>query len=173
VVEDDDCAVVNGQGSEGSLQLVAVGYAGDRIIGRPIGLDQAKARRPVAHPASLRMAGAHEQLVRPCFEASRVSELRKALPDPQQGMLRRVLGQVSVAKDSMRHRLQPRPVDDHKRGERLLIPSLSRHHELGIHPSPHGAPVNAGVISRYVRVEERDSSNFSANQIAAGAMRHT
>jgi hypothetical protein len=44
VVEDYDRSMVDGQGSERSLQLVAVDYAGERIIGRPIGLDQAKTR---------------------------------------------------------------------------------------------------------------------------------
>jgi hypothetical protein len=147
VVEDDDRAVVDGQGSERSLQLVAIGDIGERINGRSIGLGQAKAWRPMPHAARLGVASAHEQLVRPCLEARWIPELRQALPDLQQGLLRRVFGQFAVAKDSVRHRLQPSSVDDDKGGERLLISSLSRHHELGIHPSPHGAPVSAGVTS--------------------------
>ena len=87
-------------------------------------------------------------------------ELRQALPDLQQGLLRRVFGQFAVAAISVRHRLQPSSVDDDKGGERLLISSLSRHHELGIHPSPHGAPVSAGVTSVGKVARSRHFFNF-------------
>jgi hypothetical protein len=99
----------------------------------------------MAHAASLGVAGAHEQLIRPCLEAGRVAELRQALPDPQQGLLRRILGKFAVPKDAMCHCLEPPSVGDDKRGEGFLISSLSRHHQLGIHPSPRGALVNASV----------------------------
>ena len=101
----------------------------------------------MAHAARFGVAGAHQQLVRPRLEAGWVSELRQAPPDPQQGLLRGVLGQLAVAEDALRNGLQPPSVHDDKPGERLLIPSLCRHHELGIHPSPHGAPVEPGVTS--------------------------
>jgi hypothetical protein len=53
----------------------------------------------------------------------------------------------------MGHGLEPPAVGDDKHRKGLFIPALSRHHEVGIHPSPHGAPVAAGVISPYVRLQ--------------------
>ena len=61
----------------------------------------------MARLASLGVAGAHEEPVRPGFKAGRVAQLRKIPPDVQERLLRRVLGEIGVAQDPERHRMEP------------------------------------------------------------------
>ena len=88
-------------------------------------------------PACLGVAGAHEEPVRPGVKARRVAELRKVPPDGEQRLLRRVLGEVDVAQDPVRHRVEPVADGDGEAREGLLVTVLRPDHEICIHALPH------------------------------------
>ncbi len=87
-------------------------------------------------PATLGVAGAHEEPVRPGLEAGRVAELRKVLPDGQQRLLRRILGEIDVAQDPVRHRVEPATDGDGEAREGLFVTVLGADHEIGVHVHP-------------------------------------
>jgi hypothetical protein len=86
-----------------------------------------------AGPAALGVAGAHEEPVRPGVEARRVAELRKVPPDGEQRLLRRILGEVGVAQDPVRHRVEAVARGDGEAREGLLVTTLRPSDEFGIH----------------------------------------
>ena len=100
-----------------------------------IGRKETDVRRPAAGPASLGVAGAHEEPVRPGVKARRVAELRKVSPDGQQRLLARILGKVGVAQDPERHRVESVARGDGEAREGLLVPVLRPSDQLGIHVS--------------------------------------
>jgi hypothetical protein len=94
-----------------------------------------ESRRPFACSAGLCVAGAYEKPIRPGLKACRVAQLRKVPPDAQQRLLRRVFGEVEVAKDPMRYCVEPATDGHGEAREGLLITALCLHHEFGIHAS--------------------------------------
>src|SRR5688572_30101382 len=82
VMENHHCPMVDGKPPEAALELVAID---DRVQAlrnlRQISRKQSDVRRPVAGSASLGVAGAHEEPVRPGVKARRVAELWKVSPD--------------------------------------------------------------------------------------------
>ena len=88
-----------------------------------------------ASPASLGVAGAHEEPVRPGVKARRVAQLREVSPDVQQRLLRRVLGKVDVAQDPVRHRMEPIAHGHGEARESPFVTVLRSNHEFGIHAS--------------------------------------
>ena len=62
-----------------------------------------------------------------------VAELREVLPDAQQRLLRRILGEVDDAQDPARHCEEPVRNSEGKVGIRRLVTSLGSNHEIGIH----------------------------------------
>jgi hypothetical protein len=100
VVQDHHRSVVEGEAAKAALELVAVDDRGQPIgPGRLVSRQESKVRCPATLLASLRIAGAKEDAIRPSLEAGRVAELRKVLPDAQQRVLRRVLGEIDVTQD--------------------------------------------------------------------------
>ena len=92
-------------------------------------------RHPVPGPATLGVAGAHEEPVRPGVKARRVAELGQVPPDREQRLLRRVLGEIGVAQDPVRHRMEPVAHGDGEAREGPFVTALCESHELGIHPT--------------------------------------
>ena len=94
---------------------------------------------PALHPLGLGVAGVDEQAIRPGIEPLRVTESRQLLPDPNEGLLRGVLGEVSVAQDPVGHLLVVAVCRLGDLGEGRLVPLLRSHHEAWIHvPSAAG-----------------------------------
>src|SRR5215217_5969416 len=95
VVEDHDRPMIKRQAPEAALELVAIndpletGISAFFVDGQ-----HPEVRRPATLLPALRVAGVHEEPVRPGVETSRVVELRKVLPDREQRLLRRVVGKV-------------------------------------------------------------------------------
>ncbi len=142
--------MVDGQSPEAALELVAID---DRARAPPrrrlIDRQEAKVRRPVAGPAALGVAGAHEEPVRPGVKARRVAELGKVSPDGQQRLLRRILGEVGVAQDPVRHRVEPVADGDGEAREGLLVTALRPDHQIGVHAPSAAAPRWTRALTRY------------------------
>jgi hypothetical protein len=60
-------------------------------------------------------------------------ELREALPDRQQRLLCRILGEIDVAQDPARHGKEPIGGPGRQEGVRPLVTVLCSNHEVGIH----------------------------------------
>ena len=116
-------------------------------------------------PAGLGVAGAHEEPVRPGVKARRVAELRKVPPDGQQRLLRRVLGEVDVAQDPVRHRVEPVAGGDGEAREGLLVTVLCPDHEIGIHALPPMSAGRSGAFTRYGASLARRDAIFAARAI--------
>ena len=146
VVQHHHRAMVDGEPPEAALELVAIDDRAQAIRHRRlVGRQEAEVRRPAARPASLGVAGAHEEPVRPGVEASRVAELRKVPPDGEQRLLRRVLGEVDVAQDPVRDRVESVAHGDGEAREGLLVTALRPSDQLGIHAaSASTAPGGSG-----------------------------
>ena len=84
VVEDHHCPMVDGKPAEAALELVAIDDRAQVLPGRRVGRQDVEVGRPLPGPASLGVAGAHEEPVRPGVKARRVAEPRKVLPDGEQ-----------------------------------------------------------------------------------------
>ena len=67
------------------------------------------------------------------LEATWIAELRKVLPDGEQRLLRRVLGDIEVAQDPARHGQEPIGDLGGKDRVRLLVTALGPDHEIGVH----------------------------------------
>ena len=127
-------SVIDGKPSEAALELIAVDDGVKPIPHhRLVSRQETKVRCPATFLPALGIAGAHEEPIRPGLEASRVAELREVLPDGQQRLLRRVLGEVDVAQDPARHGEEPIREPGGKEGIRLPVTSLGSSHEIGIH----------------------------------------
>jgi hypothetical protein len=103
VVQDHHRAMIKGQAAKAALELIAID---DRALvalhGRLVRRHQPEVGRPATLLPTLGIAGVHEEPVRPGIEACRVAKLRKSLPDGEQRLLRRVLGEIDVAQDPAR-----------------------------------------------------------------------
>ena len=132
------------------LELIAVDD-GAEPVRRPrlVGRKQAEVGRPATFLPALGVAGAHEEPVRPGLEAGRVAELRKVLPDAQQRLLRRILGEVEVAQDPARHGKVPIGDLGRKEGVRLLVTSLSSITRSVSMPLPHDGIGSDRCFIRY------------------------
>jgi hypothetical protein len=75
----------------------------------------------------------HEEPVRPRLEAGGVAELREVLPDGEQRLLRRVLGEVHVTQNPARHGKEPIGDVAGKEGVCPLVTALGPDHDVGIH----------------------------------------
>ena len=115
----------------------------------------------MAVPASLGIAGAHEEPVRPGVEARRVAELREVAPDGEQRLLRRVLGEIEVAQNSVRDRVEPIPDGNGKAREGLFVAALRSSHEIGIHASPLPAGSHQPAARRVWVLPSRKRLNLS------------
>ena len=172
-MQHHDRAMVDGEAAEAALELVAIGDRGQALRPRRlIGRQEAKGRRPLAGPASLGVAGAHEEPVRPGVKARRVAELRKVSPDAQQRLLRRILGEVDIAQDPVRHRVEPVAARDGEAREGLLVAVLRPDHECGIHvPFRAMRRHGLGAVNGYGQAIRRDDSMFAADvAISSSAM---
>ena len=111
-------------------------------------------------PAGLGVAGAHEEPVRPGVKARRVAELGKVPPDGEQRLLRRVLGEVDVAQDPVRHRVEAVAHGDGEAREGLLVPVLRPSDQLGIHVFRHVAARSIRTFTPYGRSRRPGDSIF-------------
>ena len=128
----------------GLARLVAVGHGTGAVrMARTIGRKQAHVRSPCVGAAALGVAGAHEEPIRPGIEACRIAQLREVTPDGQQRLLRGVLGEIEVAQNSMRHRVEPIARGHGKACEGLFVATLCSSHEIGVHALFRGGPVFA------------------------------
>jgi hypothetical protein len=136
-VKHDHRAVVERETSEGSLELVAIDDRLEFALCRRVDIRQdTHDGPPSAFTTALGVAGAHEEPVRPGFETRRVAEGRKVPPDAQQRLLRRVLCQVDVAQDPVRHGMETVAGSDGQAREGLFVTPLRSGHQLGIHALP-------------------------------------
>ena len=81
---------------------------------------------------ALGVAGVHESR----YDAASmggVTELREVLPDGEQRLLRRVLGEVHVTQDPACHGKEPIGDVAGKEGVCLLVTALGPDHDVGIH----------------------------------------
>ena len=124
--------------------------------------------RPAALLPALGVAGAHEDPVRPGLEAGRFAELREVLPDGEQRLLRRVLGEVDVAQDPARHGEEP--VGDLRGDEGVgpLVAVLGPDHEVDFHAS-------SACRHRSVRCRSQGMGEWSAGdgECSIGSARMT
>jgi hypothetical protein len=74
-----------------------------------------------------------EQPVRPAIELGWFFEAADVPPDVEEGLLRRVLGQMTVAEDAVGHPVQTGVVGNRQRLERLLVALLRLDHEVLVH----------------------------------------
>ena len=151
VVQDHHRTVFDGEPPEAALELVAIDDRAQAIRRhRLIGREEAHVRGPATGSAALGVAGAHEEPIRPGVKARRVAELRKVSPDVEQRLLRGVLGEVGVAQDPVRHRMEPIADGHGEAGEGPFVAALRSNHEFGIHaPSACGGPIQIGALIRY------------------------
>jgi hypothetical protein len=145
-MKDHYRTVIDGKSPETALELVPIEDRAQAVRHvRLIGRQQSDVRRPVTCPASLGVAGAHEEPVRPGVKARRVAELRQVPPDGQQRLLRRILGKIGVAQNSLRHRVESVARGDGKAREGLLVTVLGPSDQIGIHvSSAESDPVDPG-----------------------------
>ncbi len=134
VVQDHHRTMVDGETPKASLELIAMS---DQVepIGRNrfVNRQQPKVGAPAVCLPALGVAGAHEESIRPGVEARRVAELRKVLPDVQQRLLRRVLGEVGVAQNPVSHRMEPVSEGHSKARECPFVAVLRAYHKTGVH----------------------------------------
>ena len=122
VVQHHHRAMVDRQAAEAALELVAIDDRAQVVVRDGlVHRQQPEVRRPAALFPALGVAGAHEEPVRPGLEAGRVAELREVLPDGEQRLLRRVLGEIEVAQDPARHGKEPIGDLGGDEGVRLLV----------------------------------------------------
>jgi hypothetical protein len=76
-----------------------------------------------------------EEPIRPGVEARRVAKLREITPDGEQRLLRRVLGELDVAQNPVRHRMEPIARRNGEAREGRFVAVLCSRHEIGIHAS--------------------------------------
>ena len=156
--------MIDGKPAKGALQLVAIDDQVELVRRRRRPRQQAQVRRPLSSPATLGVAGAHEDPVRPGVKARRVAELADVPPDAQQRLLRRILGEIGVTQDPVCHRMEPIAHGDSEAREGLLIAMLHSNHEFGIHhPSP-SAPRISGRSLAYEPRPVRNDSIFAATR---------
>jgi hypothetical protein len=116
----------------------------------------------VAFLPALGVAGAHEEPIRPGVEARRVAELRKVPPDGEQRLLRRVLGKLDVAQNSMRDGVEPITGGHGKAREGLFVATLCSSHKIGIHALFRGPVIRSGrPFTRYGRTVAGRHSIFA------------
>ena len=163
VVQHHHRAMIDGEPPEAALELVAIDDRARAIrLHRLIGGKQSHVRRPVVASATLGVAGAHEEPIRPGVEARRIAELGEVTPDGEQRLLRRVLGEFDVAQDPVRHRMEPVAHGDGEAREGLFVAVLCACHEIGIHASSVRAGINSGrPFTRYGRTGRGQDSIFT------------
>ncbi len=136
MVQDDHRAVVDGQPPEPSFQLIAIDDGVDAPgLHRLVSRQEAQVGRPRAGLAPLGVAGTHQEPIRPGLEAGRVAQGGKVTPDGQQRLLRGVLGEIGIAQDPERHRMEPIADGDGEAHECLLVAALRSCHEMDVHAS--------------------------------------
>ena len=109
---------------------------------------------------ALGVAGAHEDPVRPGVKVRRVAQSREVPPDAQQRLLRRVLGEVGVAQDPVRHRVEAISHGDGEAREGLLVAALCAPHEIDVHVPPWRHRI-LPALERYGHGGLRDDSIFT------------
>ena len=163
VVQDHHRTMVDGESTEATLELVAIDDRARRIhLHRLIRGKQAKVRRPGSFPAPFGVAGAHEEPVRPGVEARRIAKLWKVPPDGEQRLLRRVLGELKIAQNSVRDCMEPIPHGQGEAREGLFVAVLRSSHEIGVHRLFHCEPTMdvAGPFTLYGQQRRRQDSIF-------------
>lgn len=80
--------------------------------------------------------GVDEQPIQPGFEPVRIPQAGKGSPRVEQGPLRRVLGQVRVAQDPSRNRMELIADTSDQCVERRLVAVHGLLDELPLHPLP-------------------------------------
>jgi hypothetical protein len=86
--------------------------------------------------------------------------VREVSPDGQQCLLRGALGEVGVAQDPVRHRMQPIAGGNGQARERLLVSILRTTHQIGLQGPSRWRPIGPGVI-RYGCVDAGGDSIFA------------
>jgi hypothetical protein len=120
-------SVVDRQTAKAALELLAIDDRAQAVVrDRLVARHEPEVRRPAPLLPPLRIAGMHEEPVRPGVRARRVSKARKLLPDGEQRLLRRVLGEVDVAQDPARHGKKPIRDLGANEGECPLSPRWAR-----------------------------------------------
>jgi hypothetical protein len=132
--QDDDRPVIDRQPSEGTLELVTMEDAGVGV-GRSgfLRFLHGTLRDPSGLLPRLCEADADQQSIRPALEARRLAKTRQIVPDVQERLLDCVFGEMRVAEDAYRDRLQASVAPQGERFERPLVASLCCHHEIAVH----------------------------------------
>ena len=167
VVEHHHGSVVDGESAESSLELIAVGDRPELLVrsGRLVSRHDPEIRAPAPNSMTLGVAGANEEPVRPRLKAGGVAKLWQISPDGQQRLLRRVLGQIRVAQDPVRHCMEAVTDGDGEAREGLLVSSLRAGHQLEVHVAPTGGAGFAPTLSaRYGRQAAPNGAIFGGDE---------
>ena len=106
VVQDHHGPLVSREPHECPVQLVAVGDRHRAVRHPSIQVEQVHVRW-MAPSAQLVAAGVDEHAVGPTIETIHVTQPGKLLPDLHKRVLGHVAGELAVAQDPMRHRVEP------------------------------------------------------------------
>jgi hypothetical protein len=159
--------MVDRQPSEAALELVPIVDLAQGVWRRCVVVVQnGQVWIPDTAPASLVVAGVDEEAVRPGLKAGRVAERGKVLPDREQRLLGRVLGQIHIAQDPMRDRVQPVAARHGKARECLAVARCARITSSGS-PSLRSSPEWTALSQGYDWPKRRLSQ--SSNWFAARA----
>jgi hypothetical protein len=108
VVHHEDRALLDRQASERSIERVAIGNGQDRRrVHRPVDREDTDVGGPLPATPGLGVAGMDEQAADPGVEPIRVAQPRKLTPGGGEGVLQGVLGEMGIAQDPRRDRVQP------------------------------------------------------------------
>ena len=99
-MEDEDCALLDGQAPERAVERVALVDPEEPIrTRRPVDRQDTDVGRPRAPTPGLGVARVDEQAPDPGFEAVRVTQVRQLAPDGDEGDLQGVLGEHAVSQN--------------------------------------------------------------------------
>jgi hypothetical protein len=128
---------------------------------------------PSAASSAPRRSRPDEDPVGPRLEPVRVAELRQLLPHREERLLSGVLGEVDVAKDPLRHAVQPVAHGHDQAREGLVVALLRPGHEVRqIHATPLGRPGTSGLIHmRGVGGPRTQSSSIEKSKFSRSRVR--
>ena len=134
MAEHHDRPVIDRELAEATLQLIPIIDKSECVPGRRlVSCKHAEIHRPTSVLSALRVASADEESIRPGVKARRIAKVRKVLPDAEQRLLRRILGEAEVAQDPARHGQEPIAYLGGELGKRLPVTALGSKDEIGIH----------------------------------------
>jgi hypothetical protein len=134
MVERQQGALIRREATESAFQLVSV-VDRELVLVRRRRLDgqYPDAGRPAASLGRFRVAGMDEDPADPGVKPIRIAEARQFTPGDLQRVLRRILGSIDVAEDSLREPIELVTAGTSQVGKCLPVTLLRPNHEVAIH----------------------------------------